>query len=453
MKGIEFLLVLVSLTSAAQEFPSFKTVRYNEDYSAIHSDSVQTFYAQLKHYRLWKHDVYLSIGGAVRYQFIKVENEDWGETAESSDAYMLGRHLLHVDLHVAKRLRVFTDFQSSLSWAKRGASPLDQNPLEVHQLFLDYELVTNPRSKLTLRIGRQELLYGAQRLISVRNGPNNRQAFDGLKLIHVAENTSFDFFYNRFVVARFNSFNDVGEKAIQLWGMYGVRRNVAFLGNIDFYYIGFYKAVAVLDDAIGRENRHSLGTRIWKQAEALNLDIEWLYQFGDVGPKKISAWTTSFKATYTFSGKLTPIIGLKTEVISGDRQYDDERINTFNPLFPSGAYFGLAALFGPSNLIDFHPSLSLSFSKRVNFNLDYDVFWRHQKNDGIYTNNGRLIYSGRGNDHLYIGNQFSTDVQFQPWRFVTLSSELKWFVTGTFLKTAGEGKNILFGLVSAEFTF
>lgn len=66
---------------------------------------------------------------------------------------------------------------------------------------------------------------------------------------------------------------------------------------------------------------------------------------------------------YKFSKtKLKPEIGLKTELIRGDREYDDNKPETFNPLFPRGGYFGLAALIGPVNLIDIHPSLSFGFS-------------------------------------------------------------------------------------------
>jgi hypothetical protein len=217
--------------------------------------------------------------------------------------------------------------------------------------------------------------------------------------------------------------------------------------------LGFYKAFAVFDDGVGREVRHALGTRIWKTEGPLNLDIECLYQFGRLGQQSIHAWTASIKSEYTLAGKFNPTFGIKTELITGDRQYDDNKINTFNPMFPSGAYFGLAALLGPANLIDFHPSLSLSLTTKVEWSIDYDIFWRHSLNDGIYTNNMRLIYTGRNNPYRFIGGQLSTELSYSPCRFISAKAEFKWFATGDYLKTAGEGEDTLFAMLSVEFTF
>ena len=90
--------------------------------------------------------------------------------------------------------------------------------------------------------------------------------------------------------------------------------------------------------------------------------------------KNISGWTASLNASYKFNEiKLKPELGLKTEIISGDRKVGDDKLQTFNPLFPRGAYFGLAALIGPANLVDVHPSVSLNLSNKINLDIDYDI--------------------------------------------------------------------------------
>jgi len=43
--------------------------------------------------------------------------------------------------------------------------------------------ISTKGKSVLLRVGRQELMYGSQRLIAVREAPNNRIAFDGLKFI------------------------------------------------------------------------------------------------------------------------------------------------------------------------------------------------------------------------------------------------------------------------------
>ena len=50
---------------------------------------------------------------------------------------------------------------------------------------------------LTLRAGRQEMSYGSERLISVREGLNNRRAFDAIRLLYRENSVSVDAFISR----------------------------------------------------------------------------------------------------------------------------------------------------------------------------------------------------------------------------------------------------------------
>jgi hypothetical protein len=49
-------------------------------------------------------------------------------------------------------------------------------------------------------------------------------------------------------------------------------------------------------------------------------------------------------------------------------------LQTFNPLFLKGAYFGQVAFFGPANLIDLHPSLKIHVAKHLELIADWDFF-------------------------------------------------------------------------------
>jgi len=46
-------------------------------------------------------------------------------------------------------------------------------------------------------------------------------------------------------------------------------------------------------------------------------------------------------------------------VPSGDNNPNDKDLQTFNPLFPKGKYFGELSLLGPYNLINLHPSIGV----------------------------------------------------------------------------------------------
>ncbi len=450
------LILLISLSGFSQEYPAFKPLRFDENYSFLKNDTIHdNWYKTMKFMPVsTSKNTYISFGGDVRFQYFYAKNENWGDGPQDSDGYILSRYLFHADFHAGKFFRLFAQTQSSLADGRIDPSPVDQNPLEVHQAFADFNFINEKGKKLILRAGRQELSYGSQRLVAVRDGPNNRQSFDGIKMMAGKNNMTADLFYSHFVVAHDGIFDDESNQDRQLWGSYLVFNKVPFIKNIDVYYLGYKRAKANFNDAAGREERHSVGTRIWGKSENWRYDGEAVFQFGDVGDKSINAWTASINAGYRFNTvKFHPEIGFKTEVISGDKKEGDTSLQTFNPLFPRGAYFGLASVIGPSNLIDFHPSLSFEITKNIEWVIDYDMFWRYSGYDGIYAPNTILIYPGDTTTEKKIGNQLESEIIWQPNSYLYFRLEATWFNAGEYIKASGTGKDIFFTGITMQLKF
>ncbi len=168
------------------------------------------------------------------------------------------------------------------------------------------------KQALTLRAGRQELLYGSQRLIAVRDGPNNRQSFDAVKLIYGGGGFKADVFYSHYVRSRQQIFDDGFNKNTKLWGIYTTINRIPVLQQVDLYYLGLWKRSAAFDDGTGRELRHSTGARVWGTKNNIRYDMEGLWQFGKFADKNIRAWTLSVNAGYKFNQtKLKPEVGIK----------------------------------------------------------------------------------------------------------------------------------------------
>ncbi len=439
----------------AQDLPAFKALRFEEDYAFLQYDSSRTWYEKMKYTPLSKGgQAYVSLGGEVRYQYFWFRNEDWGEVSRDADGFMLNRYLGHVDVRTGNHLRAFVQLQSGLISGRTPAtSPVEENPLDLHQAFVEVRPVGE--GSLLLRLGRQELRYGSQRLVSVRERPNNRQAFDAVKGVLAGRHASLDVFYGHYVQARKGIFDDAVDPAVRLWGVYGVNRKAPLLGNLDLYYLGLWKKRTAFDDGAGEELRHSVGSRAWGGNARWQYDLEGVYQFGTFAGRSIRAWTLSANCSYRFPVLLfRPVLGLKTEAISGDETRDDGRLQTFNPMFPRGAYFGLAAFIGPANLWDVHPSLTLELApEKLVCTLDYDVFWRYSLGDGIYNPAVDPVYSGEGTTGRFIGHQPAVDFTYTPNRHFLLRAEGTWFSTGKFLEQAGPGKDILFGGFTVQCTF
>jgi hypothetical protein len=459
MKKIIFILVIQFCQTDiyAQAAVTFKPLRYDEDYTALKKDSSLSWYQKTKYNPLSASgDTYVSLGGEIRYQYFYFKNEDWGESPKDKDGYILTRYLAQADFHPGKHFRSFIQLQSSLANGKIGKpSGVDENQLDLHQAFFDIMLpATSQLQNLILRFGRQELSYGSQRLVAVRDGPNNRQSFDAARIMFTKSRLKADAFFSHYVLSKQNIFDDGFNRNTKFWGAYLVVNKIPLLQNADFYYLGLSKAATTFDDGKGKEVRHSIGSRIWKKNGNWQYDFEGLYQFGKFISKDISAWTISSNTSYTFnSWKCKPQLGLKTELITGDKNYGDNKLNSFNPLFPRGAYFGLAALIGPSNLEDIHPSVSFDLSKNLGLTFDYDAFWRYSLNDGIYAPSTALIYTGKNNGSRFIGQQYATELAYTPNHFLYFRVEFTWFKSGTYLKMASPGKDILFTGFTAQLKF
>ncbi|MEJ7658523.1 MAG: alginate export family protein [Hymenobacter sp.] len=92
--------------------------------------------------------------------------------------------MLHADWRLGPHLRVFTQVLKHQRAGPRGwpAAYGDRDIFAVYQALGELAAPLGP-GRVTLQVGRQELLYGSERLLSMREGPNTRQSFDAARLL------------------------------------------------------------------------------------------------------------------------------------------------------------------------------------------------------------------------------------------------------------------------------
>jgi hypothetical protein len=415
---------------------SYKLMRFDEDYSKLRSQPQKRFGEQLKNIPLWADsNSYLSFGGEARLEFAAFNHEDWGKTGLGRNDFLLQRYDLHADIHLIAALRVFVQLRSALeNGRKNGPRPIDEDQLNIQNLFADVK-VWNSSSSLILRAGRQELNYGAGRLISVREGPNARLYFTGLKAVYADKHISADFFAMEADNVKPGVFDNRRSRQLNLWGMY----TTASLGKstkLDYYYIGNRKDSVTFDVGTGNERRHTAGARLWKNDEGFVYDIEAAYQIGKFGNSNIRAWTASLDLGYIFARlKSRPSIGIRNDYISGDQNRADGKLQTFNPIYPKGGYFGFDPQVGPVNLIDIHPYGSIKISTAITLLCDIVVNWRFSVDDGIYRPSGTFNFTGVGSRERYIGTAYLTKISiaFNP-RF-SFDFGVQYINTGPFIQS------------------
>jgi len=427
--------------------PSYKQLRYDESYAYLRDPALRSDYLDaIKFIPLntngsWQ----LTMGGEIRERYEYYHNSLWGRGPQDDDGYLLQRYMIHADAHLGDYFRVFTQFKSGLEEERTGGPrPTDRDEFDLNQAFFDVRVPWSEADSLTIRAGRQELAYGSSRLISAREAPNVRLSFDGAKAVLNICGWRLDAFAVKPVRTKTGVFDDDPDPAQNFWGLYAVTPLPGLPGgSIDFYYLGLDKQGARFDQGTAHEIRHSLGTRIWGRKAGWDYNFEFVFQFGRFGSGDIQAWTAASDAGFTFdNAPLKPRLGLKANITSGDDNPNNGDLQTFNPLFPRGAYFGEPALIGPANHIDVHPQLELILRRNVTLTLDWDCFWRENTHDGIYGPAVNLIQSGRSSDARYVGNQAEVMLEWRMDRHITFTADYAHFFAGDFLKQTTPGQDV-----------
>ncbi|MBE9586237.1 alginate export family protein [Mucilaginibacter sp. JRF] len=413
---------------------NFELMRYNENYSGL-KDSNRTFYKKVKYMPLSQNgSAYLSVGGELRQELDYAVNEDWGEKNLGRDAFLLQRYHLHADLHLSNRIRVFGQLRSGLEdGRKNGPRGIDEDKLNIQNLFVDIIPYKKPDRTLTLRIGRQEIQYGSGRLIDVREGTNLRLYFDGAKVAYTSPHFNVDAFILAEAKVNTGVFDNISTRKINLWGIYSTY-SIPKSHKLDLYYLGIDRINSRFDEGIANETRHTTGARFSKNGGGLIYNFEAIYQFGKFGSDAISALGISSEIGYIFDRlKGVPTVKLKSDYIPGDDKKNDGKLGTANPLYPNGGYFGMNPQIGPANLISIHPTLSWNPHKKVTLKFDVVFNWRQSTEDGVYRSDGSLRLSSSGSRERYIGTAYITNISWDINGFLNYNFGVQYFKTGSFI--------------------
>lgn len=463
-----FLTLSVYLLQASGAFPSppprpyppiWPDSRYNDDFSALASGQVQPadFFDPIKLIPFNEtKDIYLSIGGEARLMYEFYENNLWGAGPQDDGGYLLQRYLLHADLRLTPAARIFAQLQSSLIDGRRGGPrPPDRDELDLHQAFAEWTPWRAEDFRAGLRVGRQELNYGSSRILTFRDGPNNRLAFDAAKVMLGGEGWTLDAFAGRPVETDQRAFDNQALDTQSIWGLYAVTGVPHVPGlKADLYFLGYDRDPSRFNEGPGGETRYSWGTRLHGRWGGFDTNVEGLYQFGSYGEGGISAWTLASDSGYTWlEAPWKPRLGLKANIASGDETPGDGDLETFNALYPRGGYFGDIGLIGPANFMNLHPTLTVVPAKGWKLEADAIFFWRESTGDGVYGPAGNLLRPAAGSDERYIGTQIDFVATWQVDPHWSWSVTYARFFAGAFLRETGPDEDVDFVQVRTTYRF
>ncbi len=342
----------------------------------------------------------LDIGGEYRARYHHEKYMRGLGLSGNSDDFLLQRTRLYMNAELGERFRVYGEMlDADSNWESFNPRPIEVNRTEMLNLFGDLTILDNDSSKLIGRVGRQELLYGDQRLISPLDWANVRRTFDGAKLMLTHDDWRVDGFWTRPVNYDGRNF-DSPDQDQQFYGAYSTysgKKDHTF----DFYWLG-YQSDRPLHLGEQPFAIQTAGTR-WAATHGPWLStLEAGYQFGTYGNGDHSAGFVTVGAGHKWEDVCwQPVLWSYYDWASGDATLG----NGFNQLFPLGhKYLGFMDFYARSNIQDINFTLTGKPHDKLTALMWWHIFFLADTNDVPYNVNGRPFVNTAGGDR-YLGQE------------------------------------------------
>ena len=407
-------------------------------------------------------NMYLSLGGEYRGEYERSDSTAFGAGPQDTKGYYLQRFLPHLDLHLGRHFRLFSEFQFDDVFGRNGGPRpgIDRDWAAVHQTFAEFGTELDAQDGARLRMGRQELSFGTGRLVDNNEGVNVKSSFDGARLIWKRRVWQVNLFAMKPVQINPGVFDDSPNFRQSFWGVYATVPLFFHETKADLYYLGLDTKRASYFSGMGSESRNSFGVRIFNRQPGTlpspGLDYNWeaVYQGGSFAGENIRAWTTATETGYTWHTPIQFRLALRADAASGDGNPSDRTLGTFNPLFPRGAYFGpKLVLIAPSNIYDLHPVLFLHPRRNVTVSVEGVWFWRQNLHDGVYGFGGLLLRPGIAAQASFIGTQTNLEIRWAFTPHLTIALNPAAFLNGKFLQQTSPAHNIAFVNLGLTYRF
>lgn len=385
----------------------------------------------------------VSVGGRLREQFEHFRNREFGQVAPRRDSYLLHRLQLRGEARLGDDVEGVVEFVNALTIDQdTPIAPIDEDRFDLLRAHVDWTPSFDTLPDLRARIGRQELLLGRGRLVSTREGPNLRRAFDGARLTigagpEARTGATFDVFALAPVDPGRRVFDDKTTDDEWLFGgQVSAPIGAELLGEL--YYLGRTRDDASLPTVAGDEERQTFGARLAGVTGPLIVDLEAIGQIGTIGGDDIAAFALSAIVEHEFGDTIwKPRPGCRIDWVSGDHDRDDGRASTFDALYPNNSYFNEAAAFAPANLRSIIPTLGLRPTERVTIDILWDFAWRDSTSDAVYAPPGVPAFPVDATRARFVGHSITTTAEWQVRDDLALTAAFTHLEAGPAITDAG----------------
>ncbi|MFN0195787.1 MAG: alginate export family protein [Planctomycetaceae bacterium] len=390
----------------------------------------------------------ISTGGEVRYRYMDEVNRlrpPFGLTTR--DTYDLWRWRQYFDVHVSDLFRGYVEGIDASSFGEElPEAGIDVNRWDLLNAFFDLHVADLGDQAVQFRFGRQELLYGSQRLVSPLDWANTRRNFEGFKLFTKGDVWDIDAWSTRPVntaagnttLARLDNSYDTNDASRTFSGVYATHHGDP-QSTYDMYWL-FDRDVDLPTTHLHR-NRHTVGGRWLKHkpikdesgdvSRTWHTEAEGGYQFGTDSGQRVEAGFITLGGGHTWNQlPWSPEVWMFYDWASGDHDPADDESNTFQHLFPlAHAYMGLIDNVARQNISDINARVQLKPTKKLQLQGAYHFIDLATDNDFIYTVTGSP--AGTTNVGNKVGDELDLLANYDVNTNVSVQVAYFWFWYGS----------------------
>jgi hypothetical protein len=389
-----------------------------------------------------------SLGGEFRTRYA---NERNSQGSGITNDYTLLRTRLYGDAWYRDEFRMFVEFIYAETFdPELPPLSIDGTGPDLLNAFFEVKVGVPLDTPAYLRIGRQEVTLGSQRLISIPDWANIRRTFQGVRGYWHSESWNVDAFWLQPVLPNRSQFDsvDTNRNFFGLWTTYKVRPGTA----LDVYYLGLTKA---RDDGANGDVQ-TLGGRYSGDVDGrLLFDTEGAVQFGERDGRHIFAQMATGGLGWRFKDLPGNVHAwVYYDYASGDKDPANTAgsYRTFDQLFAFGHYyFGFLDLVARQNIRDLNFHLMSNPVPWMTTVTQLHIFKLDSRKDALYNAIGVPI---RRDPTGLSGDDVGTELDFTINFHLTMQQDLylgysKLFA-GDFWKSTGPPSNP--DLVYAQYT-
>ncbi len=428
-----------------------KLFRWEEDYSYLAAASRPLEGLEQIKFIPLRDDksVWLTLGGEIRLRADNIENGSFSLRPGGDYVTTTTRLLFLTDWHFGRDVRAFIQFGYHDEFGRKPATrSFDEGLLDLQQGFIDWSIADNAR----VRIGRQELPLGSQRLSEVREGGNIRRSFDGARLDLKFGATDVIAFWTEPVLNHEGYFDDRPTPGDAFYGVYTTTPFPALASSVDVYYLARDKAASTFASGTAEETRSTIGVRIDGTKANWDWDSQLLAQWGSFGSEDIRAYAATIDVGWTArSWPWVPRFSLRADLGSGDDRRGDGELGTFDAPFPNFSYLSTTSAYWPGNAWSLFPLLTAAPTATTTFYLGAQYMARLSTGDAFYYQ-PQVPIPLPGTQAHGVMTQAYGRLKWQPDQHWSMSATMIYQAAGTATNEAG-GEDVFIGSANVTWKF